>query len=83
MSGPSSGLRVCPFRCSQPSVEAVSCLGACCKSVNGSVERLLWRSIRPQCGPLRPLKARYPPFQRLLTAETVDLASRQTFSTGS
>ena len=37
-------------------------LGTCCKSVDSSVDGLLWMSIRPQHGLLRPLKAGIPPF---------------------
>ena len=40
-------------------------------------------SMRPELGLLRSLEARFPSFRGLATADTVDLASRRAFSTGS
>ena len=58
-------------------------LGACCKSVNSGVEGLLRTSIGPRHGLLRALQARFRSFRGFSAADTMGLASRRTFATGS
>lgn len=63
----------------------ISCamLRACCESPPSGLEGLPWAPIWSQQEPFRSPEAGFLPFRGLSTTDTVGLASRRTFATGS